>query len=455
MIRSLPAALLGSVLIVSTAAAQAPAEEPTSEAAQIRALEERLAAVEALLAEREADDQTAITAHSTAEETAEASDDAADRPAEEEEAPAPFTLGGWVEAYWAWNFNEPSNGITDLRGFDNRHNSFNLSNVALDAHWDYEGVNGRITLQWGSTPTTYYLAETAGPNLGTGVGAQSLSLWQFVQQAFAGYRIPIGNGLNVQAGLFLSPIGDEGMSVRDNWFYSRSNLFYGFPFYHTGIRLSYPIIPELTVYAWAINGWNTVLDNNDEKSILLTVSLTLPTLTANLTYLTGVERPRGAPEGTAWRHVFDLNATLTPIDWLGIQGQITGGWEPNAFGTSGYFAGALAVRVAPIEWLAVSARGDFFWERAASNGMGTASSIFWPVEWVSSATLSVELRPHDQVSFRIEYRHDQAAGATCDGSATQTCAYFRGAVSGDGLTMPFVRSASSQDTLTLGTTAWF
>lgn len=60
-----------------------------------------------------------------------------------------FILGAWAETYYAFNFNEPSNGITDLRGFDNRHNSFNLSNVVVDAQWDWEGVNGRVSLQWG------------------------------------------------------------------------------------------------------------------------------------------------------------------------------------------------------------------------------------------------------------------------------------------------------------------
>lgn len=422
-----------------------------AEGDRVRALEERLAALEARLAESEGD--IAVDGAAAPDPTEDGW--LAGEPTEEEEAPAPFTIGGWAEAYYAWNFNEPSNGITDLRGFDNRHNSFNLSNLVLDAQWDYEGVNGRITLQWGTTPATYYLAETAGPNLGTGVGAQSISLWQLLQQAYVGYRIPIGAGLNVQAGLFLSPIGAEGMNVRDNWFYSRSNLFYGFPFYHTGIRLSYPVTPELTLYAWAINGWNTVLDNNDEKSILVTASLSVGPVAANLSYLSGIERPEGAPEGRAWRHVFDLNATITPVDWLGLQGQLTAGFEPNNFGTSAYAAGALAVRVQPIDWLFVSARGDFFWEGLGSNAAGTASAIFWPVEWVSSATASVELRPVDHVSFRLEYRHDHSAGSACDGSATQTCAYFRGAVAGDGLTMPFLRNAASQDTVTFGTTASF
>lgn len=363
-----------------------------------------------------------------------------------EAAPAePFTIGGWVEAYYGFNFNEPSNGITDLRGFDNRHNTFNLSNVVVEVQWDWEGVNGRITLQWGSTPATYYLAETSAPSLGTGVGPQGQSLWQWVQQAYVGYRIPIGSGLNVQAGLFLSPIGVEQLAVKDDYLYSRANLFYGYPFYHTGLRLSYEVIDGLTLVGWAINGWNSVLDNNDEKSFVVQARFETGPLAGSFSYGTGVERPRGAPEGRAWRHTFDLNGTLRVTEWLAFQGQVTGGFEPNVFGVSAYAAGLLSIRVQVVEWLAFAARGDFFWETLASDASGTASAIFWPVEWVSSATIGADVRPHEQVSLRIELRHDHASGN----------AYFAGLVEGDGLTMPYVRNASTQDTLTVGATAWF
>lgn len=359
---------------------------------------------------------------------------------------APFVIGGWVEAYYAYNFNQPSNGITDLRGFDNRHDSFNLSIVALDAQWDWEGVHGRITLQWGTTPATYYLAETAAPALGSGVGPQDASLWQWVQQAYAGYRVPIGSGLDVEAGLFLSPVGVETLAVKDGFLYSRTNLFYGLPFYHTGIRVSYALADELTLVAWVINGWNTVLDQNDEKSVVAQASFSAgELLSGSFSYVGGVERPRGAPEGRAWRHTLDLNATLRPIEWLAIQGQVTGGLEPNAFGTSAYAAGMLAVRVALTPWLAAAARGDFFWESLAASDAGTASAIFWPVEWVASATVGLDLHPEDHVSLRIEYRHDHAAGD----------AYFAGTVTGDGAASPFVRNARAQDTLTIGATSWF
>ena len=98
----------------------------------------------------------------------------------------------------------------------------------------------------------------------------------------------------------------------------------------------------------------------------------------------------------------------------------------------------------------MAARGDVFLESAARNAMGTASTIFWPAradgrdQWVSSATLTVEVRPVDHILFRLEYRHDHAASDV----------YFGGAVPTDAMGQ-FVMNRSSQDTITAGATAWF
>ena len=60
-----------------------------------------------------------------------------------------FTLSGYAEAFYQWNFNQPADGVTDFRGFDNRHNTFTLANVALDVRWDFKRVIGRLALQVG------------------------------------------------------------------------------------------------------------------------------------------------------------------------------------------------------------------------------------------------------------------------------------------------------------------
>src|SRR5690606_37040458 len=92
-------------------------------------------------------------------------------------------------------------------------------------------------LQWGNTPSSYYAGEPEQP-LGGAVGESDARLWRVLQEANAGLRTPIGRDvvLDVEAGLFMSPIGLESVPIDHNWNWSRSNLFFGLPFYHTGAR---------------------------------------------------------------------------------------------------------------------------------------------------------------------------------------------------------------------------
>lgn len=359
-------------------------------------------------------------------------------------SPPPYTLGGYAEAFYQWNFNNPSNGLTNFRGFDNRHNAITLANTALDAQWDHEDVVGRLTLQIGHTPSTYYLAEPVSPGA-NGANASDLELWKYLQQAHVGYRSNLGRGLVLLAGLFLSPIGPESMAVRDNWNWSRSNLFFGLPFYHTGLRALYPLTENWSAALAIYNGWNSVVDNNGEKSVSAQFTYTRPDLALSLLYFGGVERTAGAPEKRGARHLGDAHLTWHATPKLSFLVHGNAGLELTTFGLSYWAAGALYGRVQIQKLLYIAARADIFYEHAAESDRGSASPIFWPAPWVSSGTATVDIRPHERVSFRLEYRHDQAGGEM----------FFGGLVEGDGLTAAFKPNRRSQDTLTLGTTAWF
>lgn len=361
---------------------------------------------------------------------------------------ANLTLGGYVEAGYQWNFNNPSNGITHYRGFDTRHNTFTLSNVVLDASGSLGRVSARLALQVGNTPETYYLAEPEHRAAG-GAGRSDLNVWKFIQQANVGWRAPVGRGLLLEAGVFLSPIGPEGMVIHDQWNWSRSNLFFGLPFYHTGFRASYATSSRVTLSAAVFNGWNSVVDNNEEKSVLLQVTYNVADrVTVNALYFGGVERPHGDPTrrdgAVPWRNLFDVYVAVYPKPWLSLLAHANAGFEPGALGTAWWTAGALYARVRLRPWLYVAARGDLFYESAPRDGAVAASNLFWPSAWVSSGTLTLDARPHDNVSMRLEFRHDAAAGET----------YFRGEVATDAAG-GFTPNARTQDTLNLGMTAWF
>jgi hypothetical protein len=352
-----------------------------------------------------------------------------------------YQLSGYVEAFYQWNFNQPSNGITAWRGFDNRHNAFTISNAVIDLQWDFEDVVGRVALQVGHTPSSYYLAEP-GRSGAAGVNASGAELWKYVQQAFAGYRFPVGRGLLVQAGLFLSPIGPEGIAVRDNWTWSRSTLFFALPYYHAGVRASVPLTERWAVTVAAYNGWNSVVDNNPEKSVSAQATWAVPgQLALSLLYFGGVERPVGAAEGRAWRHLLDAHVTWFPTRRVALLAHVNGGLEPSALGLAAWAGAALSGRLEVRPWLFLAVRGDVLHERVPAGG----GALFFGLPVVASGTATVDARPHPRVSFRLEYRRDQASAPL----------YFQGLVAGDGQGAPWVPTRAAQDTLTLGATTWF
>ncbi len=370
-----------------------------------------------------------------------------EKPKEPEKDKLVVTPTGYVEVYYAWNFNRPSNGITNYRGFDNRHGTFSLSNVALGATADYGPVNAKIMLQIGSTPATYYAAEPGLAGAG-GANASTPELWRYLQEAYVGYR---ADKLLLQMGLCASPIGMEQFAVKDHWTWSRSNLFFGLPYYHVGARATYELSEQWSATLSVFNGWNTIVDSNEEKSIQTNVTYKAgDTALLNLLYFGGIERPTGSPEGPYWRHDWDLVGQLQVAPWLVTAAELNAGFEPTRFGTARWFAGAVAARARATKWLYFVARGDRFHELLAHERGGAnrvSAPLFWGgSEWVSEGTFTVDVRPHDNISFRLEYRHDESEAPL----------YFSGNIVGDGsMAKPFVPNARAQNTILLGATAWF
>ncbi len=343
---------------------------------------------------------------------------------------ASLTLTGYVEALYQWNFNNPDNGVTAWRGFDDRHNTVTLSNVALGASWRYRAMFGRLTLQVGHTPESYYAGEPARRAEG-GAGATGPEVWKYVQQAVVGAR---AGAWSVEAGVFLSPIGPEAMAVRDNWNWSRSNLFYGLPYYHTGALVTYSVNARHALALGVFNGWNSVVDNNVAKSVMLqytyapSADLTLAAL-----YFGGIERDRADVAGVAWRSLFDAYVRARAGRRVTLMLHANAGFEPNDLGVNHWAAVAAYARFELTAALRLALRADFFYESAPAGGR----RIFWAADWMASQTATLEYAPFEHLSVRAEYRHDHAGGPV----------FFEGAAA--------AATASSQDTATLGVAAGF
>ena len=410
---------MGPVAAAITFAAIARADQPATLEQRVKDLE---AQVKKLQAAQESSESTVKTA-----------------------TKASLALSGYVETSYEWNFNQPDNLVTNYRAFDDRHATFLVQNVVLDALGTYDSVSAHLALQLGETGQTYYAAEPVW-RAASGAPASGPDVWKFIQQATLGWKAPLGRGLLLEAGIFLSPIGPESIPIKDQWNWSRSDLFFALPYYHAGARASYPLTDRLTAQVMVSNGWNDAIDGNLHASIEGNLTYAVPDkVTVQALYFGGVERPEGAPEGSPWRNLWDAYVIYSPTKWLSTMFHADAGYEPNNFGDSGWAAGAVYARVQPVKWLYLAARADAFYEWIASNATGAASPIFWAgSHWVTSQTATVDVRPTDNISVRLELRHDEA----------QTPLYFAGAVATDA-TGAYVPNATSQNTLTLGATAWF
>jgi len=367
------------------------------------------------------------------------------RKVDESDPDKKFTVSGWVEGFYQWNFNRPGNGISTYRGYDTRHNSITVQNAVIDVGFRAHDLLARVALQIGHGPAAIYAAE---PDLAGAEGANesNAQLWRYLQRASLGWQ-PTKTFL-LELGIFPSTTGVETIAVKDNWNWSRSTASVLLPNYHAGVRASYNVGDRVDIFTALINGWDTITDDNDEKSVIAGVHYRLKEkLTVSGSYFGGVERSAGAPEGRAWRHGIETWAQLDATKWLSVAADSSAGFEDTKFGKAWWTSVAAYVRVRYAKWLFTAFRFDRTWEDTAANGLGESEAILIPMKHVTSLTGTFDVRPVNGLSFRLEYRHDEAHRPL----------YFRGdTLEGNGSAeAPYVPNARFQNTALLGATAWF
>lgn len=214
---------------------------------------------------------------------------------------------------------------------------------------------------------------------------------QFLKQAFVSWR-PVDE-LQIDFGEFDTIYGAE---VSESWLnptYTRGALYTVVqPYYHTGFRAAYAPIPELTLTAIAVNGWNNVADNNDGKTVGVQGTLVLGDLTMALGYLTG---PEQADHDDRFRHFVDLVVRWSVGDFsLSANGDVV--IEDVGDGRYDTLAGGMITgRLAIIPELAVAARGEYIGDPDDGSGLVTG-------------TLTLEALPDPHLIIRLDTRLDVA-----------------------------------------------
>src|SRR5260221_10462726 len=109
-------------------------------------------------------------------------------PGEPVAPPVTLKVTGYVETFYQYNINRPSNLVTAYRDYDDRSSSFTIEDAVLDVTGEVGAVSTRLALQVGHAPATYYAAEPRIPAQ-AGTGPNNPQLWRGIQQAIVGSQV--------------------------------------------------------------------------------------------------------------------------------------------------------------------------------------------------------------------------------------------------------------------------
>ena len=222
-----------------------------------------------------------------------------------------------------------------------------------------------------------------------------------IQQAYLTGVIPLGNGLTADVGKFVTHMGYEVIESKDNWNYSRSLLFaWAIPYFHTGLRLTYPFADNFTVAVHVVNGWNSVIDNNAEKSLGLMLSYSPYSSTSViLNVMDGFEQP--PPVDVGKKKVFDLIVTQNLSDAFAVTLNADYGDETLITGLYTWRGAALYGRFAFTAKSAFALRAEIF-----DDPHGYATGLGVPGLDVKEVTATYEYKFVDALLVRGEARYD-------------------------------------------------
>jgi len=342
----------------------------------------------------------------------------------------PVTLSGFVDTYYAFNFNQPNTlgtaGVLPagfegnaLQFFDANTNQFSLNAVELVVDKAPDATAG------GTGRAGYHV----GVIYGQAASAINGNLFTFslnnptdfnniaLKEAYVSYIAPIGKGLTITAGKFVTPAGAEVIETNGNWNYSRSILFYyAIPFFHFGVNAKYTFNPQWSVTAYMVNGWNNSQEINTGKTYGASLAWTPNkywAITEN--YLAGPQDDQaffgyvGKPNDN-WRQLEDATIAFTPNSKWAFQ--VNGDY---GYGDKTGNGVSVAGNSKPVDWYGAAGYAKYNFSDKAyfaaryeyySDPQGFTLFLGTPNGHVSEGTGTFAYNWKSSLQSRFEFRED-------------------------------------------------
>lgn len=154
---------------------------------------------------------------------------------------------------YTYDFNHPADDTIGGSSEIFRAQEFQVEQAGVGGDFHWNNVQGRFMTQFGmyseTTPRNDASPVRGGWDLDTA--------YRYVSEAYGGYHINALNGINVQAGIFMSYIGLWSYYNFDNWSYQPSYVSSNTPWFFNGMRVQIFPTAKLKIEPWLINGWQS------------------------------------------------------------------------------------------------------------------------------------------------------------------------------------------------------
>ncbi len=300
--------------------------------------------------------------------------------------------------YYGYNSNQPIGRTTAFRNFDINSGQFGLNMIELVADKAPDATASRlgyhVALGFGQAMNIINSTEP-------GQFPTESNFDQYLKEGYLEYLAPIGKGLQINVGKFVTPAGAEVIETKDNWNYSRGLLFaLAIPYFHFGTSAKYAFNSKFALTGYLVNGWNNSIDNNSGKTTGFSAAWT-PNSKFSLiqNYLVG---PEQLNDNSNFRHLSDTVVSFSPNSKLSFlanydygHDHLTGApFSVHWSGIAGY------IKYAPNDKWAFATRGEYFSDNGGTQ-TGTPQKL-------SEFTLTLQRMLASKLMTRLEFRRDMS-----------------------------------------------
>lgn len=158
-----------------------------------------------------------------------------------------------IDTDYVYDFNHPADHTIGGSSEVFRSGEVQLTQFGVGGDFHWKHVRGRLMTQFGM-----YAATTPRNDASPARGQWDLdTAYRYISEAYGGYHFDKWNGINVDAGIFMSYVGLFSYYQFDNWAYQPSYVSSNTPWFFNGVRVQIFPTKKLKIEPWFVNGWQS------------------------------------------------------------------------------------------------------------------------------------------------------------------------------------------------------